>query len=289
MKRKILLSFTLTILLFTSIFAQEEPKNSIENLQVIFGGNTNYSSFSTLDDFNSLAPNSLLLNQNLDSYTKPNSHNYTSNSMLAVLVGIKLKNTKTNQRLRVGFNYLTGNGLSSAYYLYTKGRYDTLTSTKTGAEIYLDSSNSKYYNFNYTYQQIRLDASYLFSTDKEARFSWYTGVGLSMGVSLSSQTNIHYSEYTRIYSVDNDDVRYNEFPDNENTSKSESFRNKTNFGVAGYMPLGVDFTIGKKREFWKRTHLFYEVRLGVNLTKIPELRSFTYALVQNGLGLKVTF
>jgi len=53
--------------------------------------------------------------------------------------------------------------------------------------------------------------------------------------------------------------------------------------------LGIDFRIGKKREFWKRTHLFYELRPGINVTSIPELRPITNASVQHGIGLRVSW
>ena len=142
---------------------------------------------------------------------------------------------------------------------------------------------------NYDYQQIRLDASLIYSTNKEARFSFFSGGGVTLGVSLSSQTNIAYHQYTRVFSVNNDDVRHNEFKDENNINETESFRNKANLGIAAYIPLGVDFTLGKKREIWKRTHLFYELRVGINFTKISELRSYTQAFTQNSLGLKVSF
>jgi hypothetical protein len=64
------------------------------------------------------------------------------------------------------------------------------------------------------------------------------------------------------------------------------FTNKKKFACAAYVPLGVDFRIGKKRAFWKRTHLFYELRPSV--TTIPELRTFANAGVQQGIGLRVT-
>jgi hypothetical protein len=47
--------------------------------------------------------------------------------------------------------------------------------------------------------------------------------------------------------------------------------------------------LGKKKEFWKRTHLFYELRPGINITSIPELGTITNSSNQHGLGLRVTW
>jgi hypothetical protein len=66
----------------------------------------------------------------------------------------------------------------------------------------------------------------------------------------------------------------------------KAFRKKQ-YDFGAYLPLGVDFRIGNKRDFWKRIHLFYEARPSINMTAIPELRTITNASIFHGLGVKV--
>lgn len=53
--------------------------------------------------------------------------------------------------------------------------------------------------------------------------------------------------------------------------------------------MGVDFRLGKNKEFWKKLHLVYELRPGINMVSVPELRTFATASIQQGLALRVVF
>ena len=71
--------------------------------------------------------------------------------------------------------------------------------------------------------------------------------------------------------------------------KTEYYKNKNNFGFSAYIPMGIDFRIGRKRKFWKQIHLFLELRPGINGTSIPELRTIVNSSMQYGFGLKVSW
>ena len=47
--------------------------------------------------------------------------------------------------------------------------------------------------------------------------------------------------------------------------------------------------VRKEKRILKRTLLFYELRPGINITSIPELRTVTNSSIQHGLGLRVTW
>ena len=69
----------------------------------------------------------------------------------------------------------------------------------------------------------------------------------------------------------------------------EYFQNKMNFSTAIFIPMGVDFRMGKNREFWKRLHLYYEMKPSITYTAIPELKRITTVNLINSFGIKVTF
>jgi hypothetical protein len=70
-------------------------------------------------------------------------------------------------------------------------------------------------------------------------------------------------------------------------AQQELYSLKTVIGGSVYLPAGVDFRIGKRREFWKPVHLFYEIRPQVLYTNIPELGSSLRGGIQQGFGIRV--
>lgn len=246
----------------------------------------------SLADFKTLVPQSVLLNNNLSDYSQTGGFGSSGNSMFSAMLGLqfsdKQKTTyKKSPLLRLGINYFSGTNLSTNMHKETSKRYDTLTSNQTGQTIYLDSITTQNYGMNYTSQQLRIDGSIIFRTDPEIRWSLYTGIGITAGVSINAKTDIYYNKYTRSNHPNSNN--YNNFSYSSSGGYiTESYRLKNNFGFSAYLPLGVDFRIGKKREFWKRTHLFFELRPGINSISIPELRTFTNPSMQYGFGIKVS-
>lgn len=291
----------LAVILLTvsfSVFGQEPPskkikKISIQDFYIQTGMFLERNTNGTLTDFKTLAPQSVLLNSNMTDYSQSGGFRMTGNSMFSVMLGLQFSDKqrtiyKANPQLRLGISYFSGTTLSGGSYKADRKPYDTLTSTQTGQSVYIDSINTKNYNMNYSSEQLRFDGSLIFRTNPEARWSIFTGIGITAGLSINANTEIYYSSYGRTetrYANGNTSSSYN-YSGSYNT-KTEKFKNKTNFGASTYIPMGIDFRIGKKREFWKRTHLFYELRPGINITSIPELRTITNASLQHGLGLRV--
>jgi len=301
MKINILSPILILMTCYSSVFAQKEQiktikRISIKEIYIQTGLFVEQNSNGSLTDFKTLAPQSVLLNSDFTGYSSSNASGASGNNMFSVMLGIqfsdKQKTTyKANPLLRLGFSYCSGTTLIGSLNKEDSNAYDTLTSNQTGQTLYVDSVTERYYSMNYSSQQLRFDGSLIFRTNPEARWSLFTGLGIIAGFSLNAKTSIFYSKY------DNTETR---FPNgtiysSSNSSypgdniKKEEFKNKNNFGLSTYIPLGLDFRIGKKREFWKRIHLFYELRPAINITSIPELRSFTNTSVQQGLGLKVSW
>ena len=70
------------------------------------------------------------------------------------------------------------------------------------------------------------------------------------------------------------------------TSESETIINKRNIAMSAYVPLGLDFRIGKNNKFFNHIHLFTEFRPTVNVTSVPEMGNFFAYGYQLTSGLK---
>ena len=291
------------ILLSVSLltFSQNSNSNTIKRINVnefyvqtgFFAGP--YST-GTLADFKTLAPNSVLLNSNLISSSQLNTpffYHGNANSLFSAMLGFQFSDKqkskyKNNIQLRVGITYSSNSSFSGTMNSKETKPFDTLTSALTGQTIFVDSVIKKGLDMTYSSEQLRLDAALIFRTNSDARWSLFSGLGVTAGISINAETQIHYSKYEGTETRKPNDDHY--FSSSYyGSSDIEVIKNKNNFGFSAYIPLGIDFRIGKKREFWKRTHIFYELRPSINVTYIPELSAMTNTFVQHGLGIKVTW
>ncbi|HRH66004.1 MAG TPA: hypothetical protein PLU53_06890 [Bacteroidia bacterium] len=246
-----------------------------------------------LEDFRSLAPESDLLK----SRTWDAAENFRNpariKGIFSVQVGVRFNDKeksklKSNPLLRLGATYFAGTVFRAGFEQSDLKSSDTLISGQTGQQIFIDSVTQSDINMKYRTEQIRFDVSLLFQTNRQARWSLYGGFGITAGISINAQTMINLKEYgsTEIKYSDGSSSTHSYFSEKLN---KETFRNKSNTAFSFYIPLGVDFRIGRRNEFWKKTHLFYEMRPGIELTNIPELGNFSNGSFQNGFGLKVSW
>jgi len=256
----------------------------------IYGGS---STNSTQADFNILAPNSVLLNSNLFPNSvsfSPYYYQRNPNSLFSATLGFQFSDkqkTKYNKNieLRVGITYSHNSILSGGYYDTERKTFDTLTSSQTGVYSYLDSVVTKSLEMNYSSEQLRLDGSLIFRTNPDARWSFYSGIGITAGFSFNAKTTIVYNTQYQIEQrmPNNHSTHLNVSGDN---SQYEVFSNQNNFAFSAYIPLGINLRLGKNTEFWKKVNLFYEIRPNINITYIPELRTVTNAFLQIGCGFR---
>ena len=250
-----------------------------------------------IDDFQKLAPQSVLLKNDFTGYSDNSSYGiYGGLNMFSALVGIQFLDKqktgyKSNPQLRLGLNYVSSTSVAGGAFKEDRKAFDTLTSNQTNDIYLVDSVTTRYYGLEYSSQQLRLDGSLIFRTNTERIVTLFTGFGFMAGMSLNSKTNIRQQENKSI-DVQNptDDGTVNSNY-NYNTSKnvSEVFYNISSFGLSTYIPMGVDFRMGNKKEFWKNLHLFYELRPALNFTKIQNIQTIVNTSFQHGIGLKVTW
>ena len=273
-------------------YGQEKEKEQLKriiicNVFVQAGFINRTPTFGTVTDFKLLAPKSVLLNSDFSGYSQ--TFGWSLKSMYSISTGIKFRSKKkevykSNPILRFGVSYFSGSILSGGVYKFERKPCDTLYPTQTWQTIYLDSVTWSSYKMNYTSDQIRFDGSFIIQTNSQERLTLFTGLGLTAGLSMNASTDIYYDKVVRTEERGNGTPYFY-----SNSSTSEKFINKNNGGYSIYIPMGVDFRIGNKNAFWKQMHLFYELKPGINMTSIPELRDITNANFQHGLGLKVSW
>lgn len=269
---------------------------SIRFSDVYISAGMNWSQPSgSLSDFQKLAPNSAILNNDFSGFTSSDYYYYSGHQAegrASFLVGIDFKNKETGEfggtpQLRVGLTYSSGVSLSYNLWNETRTTYDTLTSSRTGNKAYVDSIYSESYAMDYSTENLMLDVSLVFKTNPDARWSLYGGIGVAAGLSFNARTFVSEYQYS---SISNQGQYYDKYyNDNyDGNDEYESFRNENTFLLTGYIPLGVDFRIGKKSEFWKRTHLFFELRPAINYSHIPELGNYVQGSLQHSFGIRIT-
>ena len=286
MKKQTIVLLAASAFNFTALFAQEATPTKtdkkcsfhITEVQLQNGFQLNPMPHTNLLDFQAMAPNSALLATDFSSFSLANRQ-ATGGSFHALSVGIKFK--KSNPTLRLGIAYLMNNNLNMAYEKVIKYAYDTLTSSQTGTQTILTHDSLYRYSMTNLSKQLRLDAALIFRTNESARWSLYAGVGASLGYTIESTTRIDYT----IENMDRPKSKENTI----DSRQTEIFENKNYLTSSIYAPLGIDFRIGKKREFWKHLHLTYELKPSINFVAIPEIKTVTVVGMVSTGGLRYTF
>lgn len=267
--------------LFT--FAQEgDTKNiTLSEAQLYSGMNIYPGESLTLVEMNKFAPGSEILAKDYTGfYGVPYHTIYTSNSLNASL-GLTFAK-KPHGLFRIGINYSNRRYFSGGLTNTTSSPYDTLVSTQTGQMYFIDSSNMRNMSMSYNTDQIGLDLSMVYRTDPSARWSLHGGIGVLLSYSFNATTSIYYHSVSSI-------SNYSGNTYGEVIYEYEHFRNKGFISPTVYLPLGIDFRVGKNRDFWNRIHLFYELRPSISFAFISEYGDLLRVNLTNGLGLRVTW
>lgn len=286
-------------LAITTSFCQNETNGQNKNIKkrklkvvdaaIAPGMTFHISPLGSFSDFQQINPKSVLLSENMDGYTISNGFMASAGPTFNANLGFNIANNakteyKSNTQLRIGITFSEismSNNLSKT----DRKRFDTLTSSQTGQMVFSDSVTYSSYTMNYKTQQLRIDVSIIYRTNPAARWSVFGGIGIEAGESIMAYTDINYSEYSTVTPANSTSgTSYS-----SNTPyRSEQIINKNTYGYAAYLPMGLDFRIGNKREFFKQLHVFYEARPFVNYTYIPELGSINSVGIKSALGLRVT-
>jgi hypothetical protein len=243
----------------------------------------------SLADFQTLAPGSSILQQDLSAYQSSPIFNFSlPGQSQSLSVGLGL-GKMPNATLRLGLMHTSQNNALAIGGSFTETfRIDTLTSSQSGEQYFVDSFSTHSFNANYAQEQLRIDASLLFRYNADKRWSFFGGIGANFGLSYNAATTVHHR-----VSPYGDGFGYGMFNDlfmgSGANHEQEVFEHKGGFGLGVYAPLGIDFQIGKKREFWKPMHLYLELRPGFNINQIAGLGTTFSAGNFSNVGLRFQF
>lgn len=286
--------------LITTLHAQDYVTNEPKSVPLLFLNEAVLSTGTVIEkiplggmrEFQLLAPGSEILTRDITQFSSHPGMLSFGNA-LSAQVGFSIRNKEKSgyhpgRTLRLGIHYF-----SQQRYSYYSSRsitspWDTLTSSQTGEQVLIDSVHTQSYSFDYWVDHLRLDASMVFRTVRESRWSWFGGIGMTFGPSLLSESSVAYSSTKGTQTRGSSSNNWSFPPDDrEIVTESENYTLKPVIGGSVYIPAGVDFRVGKKREFWKPVHIFYEIRPQVLFTSIPELDASLRAGIQQGLGIRV--
>ena len=276
-----------------NLSAQDEVKRlEIKSASWQFGLNTGQSGVSNLSDFRKLAPNMTLSEADLIGFSNGSGFNensgpvFSANIIMAKPTAFADEVSRFNPEVRVGISYQKAGLLNLNFNRRDEFRIDTLRSSQTGEEYYVDSIQNQSYSLSYIQQQVMVDGDVTISTNPEKRWKFYTGIGVSLGLSVSPRTEVSYNSWSY---VENQLFNNDRELSSNNDDRSEEFANKTGFFGRVYIPLGVDFRIGKRKESLKKYHLFIESRQSLNFQTISELSSQVTTSSVGGFGLRYDF
>lgn len=255
------------------------------------GGLLEYIPAAGQREFAKLAPGSSILARDISRFSQfPGV--YVGGNAVSLQAGFSIRRADGSgyhpgRTLRLGFHYFSQQRYGYSSFNTVTTPWDTLTSSQTGDQFLVDSAFTETYTFQHWVDHMRLDAALVFRTVRESRWSWFGGVGMTFGPSLLSESFVERvtSRRTRIRDYGSGYDLVNTETDAE--SERENYTLNTVLGGSLYIPAGVDFRIGKQREFWKPIHLFYEVRPQILYTRIPELGNSARTGIQQAIGLRV--
>lgn len=296
----------------TVLNAQEEKSKKIRKikfseLSIYAGDIENFipdnDADKAIQNFKTLAPQSVLLNSDLSKYEYKGDNGLTGqlqgHGMYSILAGFQLGDKQKNSysthtllRLQVSY-YRCATPLFSMFTKYDdRTIYDTIHPNSGPVLQYLQTIHR--FSMEYTAKQLRLGVGFIYRVNPEKRWSFHTGIEIAGHITFDAVTKIHYRKENILiansFVLGPFDPSYTGIYSGLNTIEiDEKYDSKNNYGFSAYVPLIVNFKFGKKREFWKHIHLFFELDGGVNMISIPGVRTIKYANLLNGLGLKYSW
>jgi hypothetical protein len=295
----LLFPIVLTFFPFLPLRAQENhvkiSRFSVREVQIQSGNFIQSTIPGTLEDFRKLAPESVLLNTDMSGFSQRMSGGSYTGAMFSIMAGFQFSDNqkkayKTNPLLRMGVTYYSGMPLTNHLTKRTSGTYDILTSYQTGDIFRIDSTNREAIYMDFFTRHLRFDGSMIYRTFPGARFSLFTGAGVTAGLTFGAQTYISHNSNTWLDIYTSSDVNLNYWKSfDSDFYESETFTNSNQLGFSGYIPLGVNYRVSKKHEFWSHMHIFCEIRMGIEFIVIKNIKTLEYTTRHQGVGLKIVW
>lgn len=183
---------------------------------------------------------------------------------------------RENRELRLNLGFSFGARRTFSYFQRNTFTYDSYTSG-SGSMVYADSSYFTRMMYAESFYGISLGASYLFKTNPERRFHFYTGVGFEYSLALRSFVSVKkYNEDKQYYYSEGNkpqlgepELEWKNFRDKDESGDTELLTTNmkgTLMFFRPYIPLGVNFRISNRTQsFFNAVYLFTEIKPGIEI------------------------
>lgn len=241
------------------------PALRINEAYMSIGGINSMGAGLSQGTYEKLASNSLLLAEDYGNY-----FSYYGSGNFKAGIGLQFRNKeksgfRNHMELRLGVAYSGYNGYSSYNNNRTYTPYDTLVSQQTGSEYYIDSVSVEYASVRHTFDLLSFDASLIFRTNSEARWSLYGGLGASFGTSLYANTYVSNGLYSYLTGA----TTGGSYQTHSSTDGDyETYSNSSNSSFTVYVPVGLDFRVANNNQFFNKLHFYTEVTPSFSLRNI---------------------
>ncbi len=287
----------LPLMLHAQMKADSLPAKTWKNdIGISYGLDTRGSFSMTEADWNKLSG---LTNPDTSFQFRQWGGQINSNIYVNIQMGVQLKPFSEKSKLSQMLRFSIGAGGRQSQYAQWEHvdhfAYDTLTSSQTGEQYYLDSISINTWQKSYESSECQISTQYLIQTDRERRISGYAGAGVGLGITRMSTVNVWQTQSTGVQTVeylnDQDDDQHYYYQNNYSTLEMTTV-NKATESHAGTLnanlqvPVGFDFRLSKKNNFASRTVIGAEATYMFLMHKIPEVRVVTGSQVRFGVHLR---
>lgn len=267
----------------------QEADSTKKPLQFSFqiGANNLFNTQAEVSQFEKLFPESTLLsNRNLGLESTDATNSASSVYFNLGLHYLLNERAKGFGELRIGLSFQSSTILTNSLSIEQRQRYDTLSSSRGSQPVYIDSLFVESLDMDLILNQIALDLAYVNYWAGDSKFSFYAGLGLIAGLSVTSEVSLNsFSSRGEEY-VLNEESLFLSDQDVYN-NETETASNGINFFIQPYVPLGLDIRMSKSKPFLEQTHFFLEARPGFSLASTSELGTLFKPALQLGVGFKV--
>ena len=238
---------------------------------------------SQVENFKKLAPESEILKENLNSYSKSGDIYNQSSYAFGIYTALPLRSQKykrLNPKIRFGIQFIENGSMRYDLSKTDYYRIDTLAGGN-GQTYFVDSLVYQYIEMDYLQNQIHLDAALMLSSNETSRWAVKGGLGMSFGFTYKARTNIQYSlgnDYELGVPINYAPTVYE--------YQEENFSNDLGVAFMTYIPFILDFRIARRGKFFSRAHLYWEGRPFLYYTMIPEINNELQSGFSSAFGFR---
>lgn len=258
----------LLLLSFPAIlFAQKKDSLKTTKFQLGFGiENAYYNRIDLNDKWNKI--NSQIVEYDIgDTNFKGLNSNYSTNDIklnLDFQYLLSIKKSKFLFSPRLSYNYGEGLNAHQTWLKSTSYRRDTLSSSQTGEQYFLDSNHNEMYNLSFFSKahQVKLGLNFDYQLSKQ--FLLYTGFEFGFQFLVNTQIREYYTSSYNIEEFNSSNqnfyVGFSNLDKSITTQAKEFSTPKIN--VYSYaLPIGIKFRLSKKENFFQNFLCSYELNL----------------------------